>query len=93
MSDVNVIVNSDKDVFDIYSELFEKDYRFLITTDKSKFLTDKTPKLIKGNYYFKDCSIHRISGLNISSDYIGGDVVEIEIKKDKSYLNVVGEFK
>lgn len=93
MSDVNIIVNSDNDVFDVYSELFEKDYRFLITTDKSKFLTDKAPRLIKGNYYFKSCNIHRIGGLNIDDNYIGGDVVEIEIKKDKSYLNVVGEFK
>lgn len=89
MSDVNIIVNSENDVFDIYSGLYGKNYRVLITTDKSKFVTDKTPKLIKGNYYFKNCNIHKISGLNIDSNYIGGDVIEIEVKKDNSYLNVI----
>lgn len=89
MNDVNIIVNSENDVFDIYSELYLKDYRVLITTDKSKFVTDKIPKLIKGNYYFKNCNIHRVSGLNIDSSYIGGDVIEIEVKRDSSYLSII----
>ena len=89
MNDVNIIVNSENDVFDIYSELYGKNYRVLVTTDKSKFVTDKIPKLIKGNYYFKNCNIHRISGLNIDGGYIGGDVIEIEIKKDNSYLSII----
>lgn len=81
VSEVNIIVNSTDVLFDVYSKLYKKNYNVLITTTKNKFLTDKIPTEVKGNYYFKNCNIHRVSGERISEEYIGGDVVEIEVKK------------
>lgn len=81
MSEVNIILNSTNEIFEINSKLYGKNYFVLITTRKNKFLTNKIPMEINGNYYFKNCHIQRISGERIDQDYNGGDVVEIEVKK------------
>lgn len=79
-SEVNVILGSDNPIFDIYSKLFNKDYCVLVTTNNNEFLTNKIPTEINGNFYFKNCNIHKVKGIDISEDYIGGDVIKIEVK-------------
>lgn len=89
MSEVNIIVNSENKIFDIYSKLYGINYKVLVSAKNFKFLTDKVPMEIMGNYYFKNCNIRRIGGKNIHQDYNGGDVLEIEVKKTTPYKNII----